>query len=88
MEKYYIQTVEVKDNDVILLKVSDLLDSDDFNYIYKEVSKTFPKNKILIANNHILEDIIILRPESCFIDLDNTQENNYDYLYRRECSSN
>lgn len=88
MEKYNIQTVEVKDNDVILLKVNESLDLDTVNEIYKEISKTFPKNKILIANHHILEDMTILRPKSYFTDLDNTQENDYDYLYRWEYSSN
>lgn len=89
MEKYDIQTVEVKDNDVILLKVSDSLDLDNVNNIYKEVSKAFPKNKILIVNHHILEDMTILRPKSYFADLDNnTWENDYDYLYRWERSSN
>ena len=88
MEKYNIQTIEVRDNDVILLQVNDSLDLDELNSMYQEISKIFPKNKILIVNHHILENMTILRPKSYFTDLDNTWENDYDYLYRWERSSN
>lgn len=61
--KYDIQTISVKPNDVILLQVSDYLDLDTIEQIYQEVMKAFPENNVLLANHHILEKLSIIRKD-------------------------
>lgn len=61
--KYDIQTISVKPNDVILLQVSEYLDLDEINQIREEVMKVFPNNSILLANHHILEKLSIIRKD-------------------------
>ena len=63
MEKYNIQVINVKPNDVLLVQVNDNLDIDELKSIFTSVQEAFPKNKILIANHHILDKLSILRPE-------------------------
>lgn len=63
MEQYNIQTITVKPGDVLLVQVNDNLDLDTVSNIFQEVQTTFPNNKILIANHHILNSLKILRPE-------------------------
>lgn len=68
--KYDIQTISVKSNDVILLQISDYLDLDAANQIYQEVMKVFPNNSVLLVNHHILEKLSIIRKDE-----DNSFEN-------------
>jgi len=63
MKEYNIQTISIKPGDVLLVQVNDDLDLDVAHSIFKEVQATFPNNKILIANHHILNSLKILRPE-------------------------
>lgn len=59
--KYNIQKISVDYNDVILLEVSEYIDSKSIRSIYEEVKKIFPNNNILLANKNILKNITILK---------------------------
>lgn len=61
IKPYDIQTIHVDEGDVILLHLSNSLDMDDMNVIHGEVKKMFPKNDILMANEHILQGISIIK---------------------------
>ena len=61
--KYSVQTISVGENDVILIHVSEDLDLDSVNQIFSEMSKCFPNNKVLIANEYILQSLTIIKPE-------------------------
>lgn len=61
LKQYEIQTVHVDEGDVILLHLSNNLTIDDMNDIHKEVKKMFPNNDILMANEHILQGISIIK---------------------------
>lgn len=60
-KEYSIQTISVEPGDVILVHVSEDLDLNSINQIFKELEKSFPDNNILIANEHILKGLTILR---------------------------
>lgn len=61
LKQYEIQAVHVDEGDVILLHLSNNLTIDDMNDIHKEVKKMFPNNDILMANEHILQGISIIK---------------------------
>lgn len=61
--KYDIQTISVKPDDVILLQISDYLDLDTTNQIHEAVKEIFSHNSILLANHHILEKLSIIRKD-------------------------
>lgn len=61
LKKYDIQTVHVDEGDVILLHLSNSCDIDDMGAIHTEVKKMFPNNDILMANEHILQGISIIK---------------------------
>ena len=58
---YDIQTIEVKPNDVLLLRISDNLDLNTCEAIQKEMNEAFPNNVTLLCNNHIFKGLTILR---------------------------
>lgn len=60
-KEYSIQTISVKPNDVILVHIGEDLDIDSVNQIFRELKQSFPSNSILIANEHILKGLTILR---------------------------
>lgn len=61
---YDIQTIEVKPNDVLLLRISDNLDLHTCREIQKEMNETFPNNVTLLCNDHIFKGLTILRCDS------------------------
>ena len=61
--KYDIQTISVKPDDVILLQISDYLDLDTANQIHEAVKEIFPNNSVLLVNHHILEKLSIIRKD-------------------------
>lgn len=61
LKGYDIQTVEVKPNDVLLLRISDDLDLHTCREIQKEMNETFPNNTTLLCNDHIFKGLTILR---------------------------
>ena len=58
---YDIQTIEVKPNDVLLLRISDHLDLGTCEAIQREMNETFPNNVTLLCNDHIFKGLTILR---------------------------
>lgn len=64
LKSYDIQTVEVKPNDVLLLRISDDLDLHTCREIQKEMNETFPNNTTLLCNDHIFKGLTILRCDS------------------------
>ena len=61
--KYDIQVISLKPDDVILLQISDYLDLDTANQIHEAVKEIFPNNSVLLANHHILEKLSIIRKD-------------------------
>ena len=64
LKGYDIQTIEVKPNDVLLLRISDNLDLHTCREIQKEMNETFPNNTTLLCNDHIFKGLTILRCDS------------------------
>ena len=64
LKSYDIQTIEVKPNDVLLLRISDDLDLHTCREIQKEMNETFPNNTTLLCNDHIFKGLTILRCDS------------------------
>ena len=64
LKGYDIQTIEVKPNDVLLLRISDDLDLHTCREIQKEMNETFPNNITLLCNDHIFKGLTILRCDS------------------------
>ena len=64
LKGYDIQTIEVKPNDVLLLRISDDLDLHTCREIQKEMNETFPNNTTLLCNDHIFKGLTILRCNS------------------------
>lgn len=64
LKGYGIQTIEVKPNDVLLLRISDNLDLHTCREIQKEMNETFPNNTTLLCNDHIFKGLTILRCNS------------------------
>ena len=64
LKGYDIQTVEVKPNDVLLLRISDDLDLHTCREIHKEMNETFPNNTNLLCNDHFFKGLTILRCDS------------------------
>ena len=64
LKGYDIQTIEVKPNDVLLLRISDDLDLHTCRKIQKEMNETFPNNTTLLCNDHIFKGLTILRCDS------------------------
>ena len=58
---YDIQTIEVKPNDVLLLRISDNLDLNTCEAIQREMNEAFPNNVTLLCNDHIFKGLTILR---------------------------
>lgn len=94
---YDIQTVSLQPGDVLLVHVSDNLDLDECQHILKIINETFPDNKCVLCNEHILKGLTIIKPEkiskidnvvniSANVDVDNLFEeimrgNSNDFLY-------
>ena len=87
---YEIQTVNVQPDDVLLVHISDDLDIDDCAQIHQMLKDEFPENVVLLANEHILKGMSIIRKSdvSIFDDVDTdklfetiNKEYKNDFLY-------
>lgn len=58
---YNIETFNIQQGDVVLLHLNRDLDIDDTRMILEEMEKIFPNNTVLVANEHILKGLTILR---------------------------
>ena len=61
-KEYNIQTISVEPGDVILAHVSEDLNLDTVNDIWKQLKIAFPNNDVLIANEYILKGLTIIKP--------------------------
>lgn len=75
-KEYNIQTISVEPCDVILVHVSEDLDLDSVNQIFKELEKSFPDNNILIANEYILKGLTIIKPKTGTVNIHNYVDTN------------
>ena len=73
---YSIQSITAEPGDVILAHVSEDLDFDTVNDIWKQLKVAFPNNDVLIANEYILKGLTIVKPATGKV----------DEHYRRETS--
>lgn len=62
VQPYSIQTIATEPGDVILAHVSEDLDIDTVNDIWRQLKVAFPNNEILIANEYILKGLTIIKP--------------------------
>ena len=58
---YPIQTIDIKPTDTILVHISDMLDLDDCRNIHTMLKEEYPRNTILLCNEHVLKGMTILR---------------------------
>ena len=58
-----VQVIEIKPNDVVIAHISPDMSIDECQQIFNELSKTFPDNKVIIANEHVLQKLTVFRPE-------------------------
>ena len=75
-KEYSIQTITAEPGDVILAHVSEDLNLDTVNDIWRQLKVAFPNNDVLIANEYILKGLTIVKPATGRV-------NEY---YRRETS--
>ena len=75
-KEYSIQTISVEPGDVILVHVSEDLDLDSVNQIFKELEKSFPDNNVLIANEYILKGLTIIKPKTGTVNIHNYVDTN------------
>ena len=61
-QPYTIQTITAEPGDVILAHVSEDLDLDTVNDIWRQLKVAFPNNDVLIANEYILKGLTIVKP--------------------------
>ena len=61
-QPYTVQTVTAEPGDVILAHVSEDLDIDTVNDIWRQLKVAFPNNDVLIANEYILKGLTIVKP--------------------------
>lgn len=76
VQPYSIQTIVAEPGDVILAHVSEDLNLDTVNDIWRQLKVAFPNNDVLIANEYILKGLTIVKPATGRV-------NEY---YRRETS--
>ena len=58
---YDIQAVSLNPGDVLLVHISSCMDLDDCHNIMKLLEETFPNNKCVLCNEHILKGMTVLR---------------------------
>jgi hypothetical protein len=58
---YDIQAVSLNPGDVLLVHISSYMDLDDCRNIMKMLEETFPNNKCVLCNEHILKGMTVIR---------------------------
>ena len=58
---YDIQAVSLNPGDVLLVHISSYMDLDDCNHIMKMLEETFPDNKCVLCNEHVLKGLTVIR---------------------------
>ena len=62
VQPYSIQSIVAEPGDVILAHVSEDLNVDTVNDIWRQLKVAFPNNDVLIANEYILKGLTIVKP--------------------------
>ena len=58
---YDVQAVSLNPGDVLLVHISSHMDLDDCRNIMKMLEETFPNNKCVLCNEHVLKGMTVLR---------------------------
>lgn len=58
---YDIQAVSLNPGDVLLVHISSYMDLDDCRNIMQMLEETFPNNKCVLCNEHVLKGMTVLR---------------------------
>lgn len=58
---YDIQAVSLNPGDVLLVHISSYMDLDDCRNIMEMLEETFPNNKCVLCNEHVLKGMTVLR---------------------------
>ena len=58
---YNIQAVSLNPGDVLLVHISSYMDLDDCRNIMEMLEETFPNNKCVLCNEHVLKGMTVLR---------------------------
>lgn len=77
---YSIQSIVAEPGDVILAHVSEDLDLDTVNDIWRQLKVVFPNNDVLIANEHILKSLTIIKPKTGTVNTHNHVDTNISEL--------
>lgn len=77
---YSIQSIVAEPGDVILAHVSEDLDVDTINDIWKQLKVAFPNNDVLIANEYILKGLTIIKPKTGTVNIHNHVDTNTSEL--------
>ena len=77
---YNIQSIATEPGDVILAHVSEDLDVDTVNDIWRQLKVAFPNNDVLIANEHILKSLTIIKPKTGTVNTHNHVDTNISEL--------
>ena len=77
---YSIQSIAAEPGDVILAHVSEDLDVDTINDIWKQLKVAFPNNDVLIANEYILKGLTIIKPKTGTVNIHNHVDTNTSEL--------
>ena len=58
---YDIQAVSLNPGDVLLVHISSYMDLDDCRNIMEMLEETFPNNKCVLCNEHVLKGLTVIR---------------------------
>ena len=58
---YDIQAVSLNPGDVLLVHISSYMDLDDCRHIMQTLEETFPDNKCVLCNEHVLKGLTVIR---------------------------
>lgn len=58
---YDIQAVSLNPGDVLLVHINSCVDLDDCRNIMKMLEETFPDNKCVLCNEHVLKGLTVIR---------------------------
>ena len=58
---YDVQAISLNPGDVLLVHISSYMDLDDCRNIMQMLEETFPNNKCVLCNEHVLKGMTVLR---------------------------
>ena len=60
-KEYETQVVSLQPGDVLLVYISDDTDLDSYRSIMQTLKETFPNNKCMLCNEHVLKGLTVIR---------------------------